>query len=509
MTQSTVSITGYTGSGGNVAIPATIDGLTVTRIGDAFGNDESTKVTSLALPESLIDLGNNLFFGCRRLTNITVNARNPNYSDRDGVLFNKGQNALLQYPAARMGSYAIPHGVTAIGDYAFSGCARLANIILPNGVAVIGDQAFSQCASLTNISLPGSVVRIGGGAFYLCSGVSSMTLPKSVCSLGDFPFQQSGLVSLTIDTSVIGDTFSLWSGLSSSSLKNLTIGNSVISIGRAAFKDCSGLTNLSIGNSVANIAEYAFWGCSRLRSLILPSSVRSIEDRAFSGCTSLTNIVLADGVSCIGADAFSGCRDLTSVAFPSSVSYIGDWGFAGCRGITALYFAGNAPTLGPSAFQYDTNAIVYYVAGTLGWGSTFGGLPTAVWQPSYTQWAEFSGLVAKYPTASGEQDDPDQDGLTNIQEMAAGTDPTERTSALVIEALARPNDLSQDDKTPVEPSQFALYFRSVPGKTYEIQSTDDLDGSWTTAAIATATTTQKRVLLSRPAARGFYRVVIR
>ena len=32
-------------------------------------------------------------------------------------------------------------------------------------------------------------------------------------------------------------------------------------------------------------------------------------------------------------------------------------------------------------FQNDTNATVYYLAGTTGWGATFGDRPTALWQP--------------------------------------------------------------------------------------------------------------------------------
>ena len=47
-----------------------------------------------------------------------------------------------------------------------------------------------------------------------------------------------------------------------------------------------------------------------------------------------------------------------------------------------IYFAGNAPSLdGPDVFRDDNDATVYYLPSTTGWGSTFGGLPTALWQP--------------------------------------------------------------------------------------------------------------------------------
>ena len=45
-----------------------------------------------------------------------------------------------------------------------------------------------------------------------------------------------------------------------------------------------------------------------------------------------------------------------------------------------VYFKGNAPSLGSDVFYLDTSATVYYLPGTTGWSTTFGGLLTAVWQ---------------------------------------------------------------------------------------------------------------------------------
>ena len=64
---------------------------------------------------------------------------------------------------------------------------------------------------------------------------------------------------------------------------------------------------------------------------------------------------------------------------PDSVTSIEDNAFAGCTSLEGIYFHGNAPIVGSDVFDNDTNATAYFLPGTIGWGSTFGGLPTTPW----------------------------------------------------------------------------------------------------------------------------------
>ena len=117
----------------------------------------------------------------------------------------------------------------------------------------------------------------------------------------------------------------------------MTIPNSVTSIGRNAFEDCSSLTSVTIPNSVTSIGEAAFSRCSSLTSVTIPNSVTSIGKYAFYKCSSLTSVTIPNSVTSIGDGAFEDCSSLTSVMIPNSVTSIGANVFADCGRLKTMY----------------------------------------------------------------------------------------------------------------------------------------------------------------------------
>lgn len=69
---------------------------------------------------------------------------------------------------------------------------------------------------------------------------------------------------------------------------SVKIPNSVTSIGRFAFDECTGLTSIVIPDSVISIGEGAFYGCTNLISVTIGNSVTSIGCQAFCNCPRLT-----------------------------------------------------------------------------------------------------------------------------------------------------------------------------------------------------------------------------
>ena len=86
-----------------------------------------------------------------------------------------------------------------------------------------------------------------------------------------------------------------------------------------------------------------------------------------------------DGPSLTGAFGF--CTSLTNVNIGKCVTRIDEEAFLGSTNLTGVYFEGNAPISGDDVFFGATHATVYYLPGTTGWGSSFGGRRTALWVP--------------------------------------------------------------------------------------------------------------------------------
>ncbi|MBO5164006.1 MAG: leucine-rich repeat protein [Ruminococcus sp.] len=138
-----------TTSEGDIIVPETIDGVTVTDVGE-HGLAGASKITSVTLPDTVTVIGKQAFSGCTALK--TVN---------------------------------IPSGVTAIGDEAFLNCLSLESIKLPDNLTSIGVRSFYNCQKLTKIDVPDSVSSMGEGAFSSCTGLESFKIPSAVTALAD------------------------------------------------------------------------------------------------------------------------------------------------------------------------------------------------------------------------------------------------------------------------------------------------------------------------------------
>lgn len=274
----TIEITDCTSSATSINIPSTIDGKSVTSIGNnafyscknlvnitipdsitSIGNNAfeyCASLKSVLIPGSVKSIGNAAFNRCKSLMNIEVIKNNSNYFSQDGVLFDKNKTKLIQYPIGNKRiAYDIPNGVKSFGDCAFDSCSTLKNITIPDSVTSIGWGVFSGSTSLTNIDVSENNLNY--------SSYEGVLFNKNKTELIKYPIGNER-TSYNIPAGVInfGDVFS-----DCKNLVNITIPNSVTNIGVGAFWQCANLASITITNSVTSIGNYAFYDCKNLKDI--------------------------------------------------------------------------------------------------------------------------------------------------------------------------------------------------------------------------------------------------
>ncbi len=262
---------------------------------------QACEFTACKLPSSLEELDISAFFNCRYIESISIAASNQVYQTQDGVLFSKDGGTLLYCPANKTtGTYAVPSGVSEIGDMAFIQ-GQMSDVAISQNVKTIGASAFQQ-SNITSLVIPESVRKVGDFMCYNCGNLKTVTIKPGLAALSYEMFQKCY------------------------ALESVDLGK-VTDLNKMAFSYCSSLKEVEIPNGTKAIMNGSFGECTALEKVVLPSTVKEIAYQAFLNCSSLTDISFPEGLKAIYRYAFYGCTGLKSVNLPSTIEEIGENAF--------------------------------------------------------------------------------------------------------------------------------------------------------------------------------------
>ena len=398
------TITKYHGTGAAVTIPETIDGHTVTAIGESvfYG---STSLQTVSVPDTITSIGDFAFRGCTSLGQINLptllnkiggavfadceNLKTIHipkalekastgyvhstwvgpfgYSGIEKVTFEAGTTSVVDNlfdGAHNLATVELLDTMTSIGSFAFYNCISLQLVNMPDFITSIGESAFRGCTSLKQFNLPTKLNKIGGAVFENCGNLKTINIPKTLAKAGTRyvdgadigPFGHSGVEKVTFEAGTTSVISYLFAG--AQNLVSVELLDTMTSIGSFAFYNCISLQLVNMPDFITSIGESAFRGCTSLKQFNLPTKLNKIGGAVFENCGNLKTINIpktlakagtryVDGAD-IGPFGHSGVEKVTFEAGTTSViSYL----FAGAQNLVSVELLDTMVSIERSAFS--------------------------------------------------------------------------------------------------------------------------------------------------------------
>lgn len=286
------------------------------------------------------------FGACSSLKTIVVDEDNPYYSSIDGVLYNKGEDILYDFPSGKTGIYTVPSQTKAMNYGILLGCDKLTGLYLSDSFWVPKHNQFpfsgSQIKTLhIGKKLSGSF-QTGGAATQL-PNVETITVDEANTT---WWVEDGVLYGVSCEWDYWGDYLvPYYSSLvlypKKKTNSSFSVPEGVKSIAPRAMGANSYLKTISLPSTLGSIRSNAFENCSNLQTVNnLPSW---IDDCAFSGCSKLSSINLSPRVTGLGDCAFKNCTSLKTIVLGEALEYDEIWDeiFYGCNSIEHIYVLSN------------------------------------------------------------------------------------------------------------------------------------------------------------------------
>lgn len=329
---------GYDGAGGDVVVPAEIDGFTVDVIGiNVFKGDT---ITSLTLPETVLELRSNAVASCEKLTSVTL-----------------------------------PQSLVVINRMNFFSCNALSEVTIPASVRYIGDTSFRFCDALRKITFEGVCPAIDMDCFSVLPDDAVAYVPDDQLEAYTAAFENAGstvsvqpsgknavlvenngYVEDELDFDASTGTITSYNGYATYLAIPETIGGAPVkAIGPEAFARHTYLAFLELPEGLESIGDSAFYNCETLGRVRFPSTLKTIGSNAFYNAYK-SSVLELTSVESIGDYAFYFAGLKGSLELPEGLKSIGENAFEACTNMGAnLYLPSTLESIGSNAFKGDYN----------------------------------------------------------------------------------------------------------------------------------------------------------
>lgn len=329
---------GYDGAGGDVVVPAEIDGFTVDVIGiNVFKGDT---ITSLTLPETVLELRSNAVSSCEKLTSVTL-----------------------------------PQSLVVINRMNFFSCNALSEVTIPASVRYIGDTSFRFCDALRKITFEGVCPAIDMDCFSVLPDDAVAYVPDDQLEAYTAAFENAGstvsvqpsgknavlvenngYVEDEFDFDASTGTITSYNGYATYLAIPETIGGAPVkAIGPEAFARHAYLAFLELPEGLESIGDSAFYNCETLSRVRFPSTLKTIGSNAFYNAYK-SSVLELTSVESIGDYAFYFAGLKGSLELPEGLKSIGENAFEACTNMGAnLYLPSTLESIGSNAFKGDYN----------------------------------------------------------------------------------------------------------------------------------------------------------
>ena len=304
-------------------------------------------LVTVKLPESMTELGENIFDDCKALRGVKLPEGVPHI---EGAAF-QGCNILekLNFPAK----------LTSVGDNAFRSCLSLELDNLPNSLLYVGREAFCDVplkalkldrkvemgagafsnTPITEIEMTTPCDSIREGTFRDCPNLTKITIGEGLKYIGYNAFSNSPVKEANLPSTLRDISSYAFLGYSSYCpfINDIQPENHIRYIGKVAYLCVDGnQEEYTIKDGTVTLADNLFEGWQG-NTFHIPASVEQIGNKAFAG-TQIKTLPEMPGLKRIGGGAFYGCKNLKKLTIPETVEYIGGSAFYGCSNIWSLTY---------------------------------------------------------------------------------------------------------------------------------------------------------------------------